>query len=127
MEVHKELGNGFLEAVYQEALEREFLENGIPYIREIPLTIYYKNKPLKKNYIADFVCYNKIIVELKALSAIVSEHKAQVINYLKITHFDLGIIINFGTMRLTHERIIRDHSRYESANATNKNEWRVNE
>ena len=76
--VHQELGCGFLEAVYQEALEKEFLIRNIPYKREIPLTIYYKNEPLDKFYAADFVCYDKIIVELKALSAITNEHQAQV-------------------------------------------------
>ena len=70
MAVHQELGNGFLEAVYQEALEKEFILRKIPYKREVPVTIYYKNEPLNKCYISDFICYNKIIIELKALSAL---------------------------------------------------------
>jgi len=107
MEVHKELGQGFLEAVYQEALEKEFIEKKIPYKREIPLIIYYKNKPLEKYYIADFICYDKIIIELKALTAITSEHQAQVLNYLTATRMKLGLIINFGKKSIEHKRIIK--------------------
>ena len=106
--VHKELGNGFLEAVYQEALEREFLKKNIPYKREAPLIIYYKNEPLDKFYTADFICYGKIIVELKALSAITSEHKAQVLNYLKASRLNLGLILNFGKQSLEFKRIIKE-------------------
>jgi GxxExxY protein len=78
MAVHQELGNGFLEAVYQEALEKEFQIRNIPYKREVPITIYYKNEPLNKFYIPDFICFDKIVVELKALSVITSDHQAQV-------------------------------------------------
>jgi len=109
MTVHQELGCGFLEAVYQEALEKEFNLRKIPYKREIPLTIYYKNEPLNKTYIADFICYNKIIIELKASSAIISEHQAQVINYLKATKLELALIINFGTQSIEHKRIIKNN------------------
>ena len=107
MEVHQELGNGFLEAVYQEALEKEFLEKRIPYEREVPLIIHYKNKPLNKHYIADFICYGKIIIELKALSTITPEHKAQLVNYLTATRLKLGLIINFGNKSLEYKRIIK--------------------
>ena len=106
--VHKELGNGFLEAVYQEALEKEFQIRKIPYKREVPLKIYYKNKPLNKTYIADFICFDKIIVELKALSAIASEHHAQVLNYLKASRLNLGLIMNFGKQSMEHKRIIKE-------------------
>ena len=106
--VHQELGCGFLEAVYHEALEKEFLIRNIPYKREVPLTIYYKNEPLDKFYAADFVCYDKIIVELKALSAITNEHQAQVLNYLKATKLNLGLIINFGKQRIENKRIIKE-------------------
>ena len=106
--VHQELGNGFLEAVYQEALEKEFQIRNIPYKREVPLTIYYKNEPLNKFYAADFICYDRIIVELKALSAITNEHKAQVLNYLKASRLNLGIIMNFGKQSLEHKRIIKE-------------------
>ena len=122
MNVHNQLGCGFLEPVYQEALEIEMRLLQIPHQREISFPIIYKGRELEKRYVADFVCYDKIIVELKALSSITSEHKAQVINYLKATQFELGIILNFGTTRLTHERVPRDHSRYLPANDAN---WRV--
>jgi len=105
--VHKELGCGFLEAVYQEALEKEFLFRGIPYRREVPLTVYYKNEPLSKSYIADFICCDKIIVELKALSLLTGEHQAQLMNYLAATKMKLGLLINFGKPRLEHKRIIK--------------------
>ena len=107
MEVHQELGHGFLEAVYQEVLEKEFRIREIPYKREVPLTIYYKNEPLEKLYIADFICYEKIIVELKAIPAMKSEHQAQVLNYLTVTGLKMGLIINFGKISLEHKRIIK--------------------
>jgi len=106
MAVHKEMGCGFLEAVYQEALEQEFCFQRIPYKREVPLPIYYKGELLSKSYIADFVCYDKIIVELKAVSSLSSEHKAQVLNYLKAVNFELGLLINFGECKLKYERLI---------------------
>ena len=110
MNVHNTLGHGFLEPVYQEAMQIEFEFLHIPYQREVSLPIQYRGRQLEKNYVADFICYDKIIVELKALSTITSEHKAQVINYLKATNFELGLLINFGAPRLTSERIIRAHS-----------------
>ena len=96
MEVYNTLGSGFLEAVYQEALEVEFKNVGIPYAREVPLTICYKGVTLKKSYFADFVCYGKIIIETKAIAAQSKEHAAQVVNYLKATGFQLGLLVNFG-------------------------------
>ena len=107
MEVHNGLGNGFLEAVYQEALEKEFQERKIPYKRESPLTIYYKNKPLNKRYITDFICYDKIIIEIKTVSAITAEHSMQIINYLTATNLKLGLIINFSKQSLEYKRIIK--------------------
>ena len=106
MNVHNELGSGFLEAVYQEALEHEFFLQNIPAKREAPLQILYKNYPLSKYYIADFLCYDKIIVELKAVSKINSEHTAQVINYLKAAKKELGLLVNFGEPKLEYKRII---------------------
>lgn len=105
--VHKELGCGFLERAYQDALEYEFKERGIPYEREKDIQIMYKGKPLGVPYRADFVCYGKIIVELKALSALENVHRAQVINYLKATGMKLGILVNFGEERANVERILR--------------------
>ena len=106
MEAHKELGNGFLEAVYQEALEIEFKTQGIPYIREPKLEIYYKGQKLKKYYVADFICYDKIIVETKALSGIESKNIGQTLNYLKATGYKLGLVINFGEESLKYKRLI---------------------
>ena len=107
MEVHQELKHGFLEAVYQEALEKEFHEKYIPYKREIPLKIYYKNKPLHKYYIADFICYDKIVIEVKAITATTLEHHVQLLNYLTAAKLKLGLIINFGRQSLEYKRIIR--------------------
>ena len=104
MKVHRELGCGFLEKVYQEALEREFIDEGIPYQREVNMKIYYKGTPLQQEYIADFVCYDKIIVELKAISKLSDVEKAQVINYLKATGYELGFLANFGETSLKTER-----------------------
>ena len=104
MKVHRELGCGFLEKVYQEALEREFIAEEIPFQREVNLKIYYRGVPLQQEYIADFVCYGKIIVELKAISKISDVEKAQVINYLKATGYELGILANFGEVSLKTER-----------------------
>jgi len=106
MEVHKTLGCGFLEPVYQEALSIEFQKQNIPFEKEKILSIIYKDIELEKKYIADFVCFSKIIIELKALSALTSEHESQVINYLKATGFKLSILVNFGEESLKYKRIV---------------------
>ena len=106
MEVHKELGMGFLEPVYQEALAHEFALQCVPYEREIELRIIYKGHKLNKQYFADFICYNKITLELKAVSSITGEHEAQVLNYLKASDFKLGLLINFGTKSLFYKRLV---------------------
>ena len=105
MEVHNELGNGFLGPVYQEALEEEFKLQGIPYEREKLLPVIYKGKKLSKEYFADFLCYNEIIVELKAVSVLSKPHKAQVLNYLNAANKEIGLLINFGETSLKWERI----------------------
>lgn len=104
-EVYKELGTGFLEKVYQEALEIEFQNAGIPYKREVEIAISYKNNKLHQKYIADFICYDKIIVELKAVSEIDDIHFAQVINYLKATNLDVALLVNFGEKPIFIKRI----------------------
>ena len=105
--VYNKLGHGFLEAVYQEALELEFKKQGIPYEREKELKITYDGVELKATYKADFVCYGKIIVELKAVSYLDDSHRAQVYNYLHATGFRLGLLMNFGnTDELEKERIV---------------------
>jgi len=106
MEVHKVLGAGFLEAVYQEAFEAELMNRNIAYSREQEIDIYYKDIKLKKKYFADFIIYNSIVVELKALNELNNDHKAQLINYLKATGYEIGLLINFGTRSLQYKRLI---------------------
>ena len=106
MEVHKKLGSGFLESVYSEALEIEFKDAGIPYEKEKKLPVFYDNKPLKKYFRADFVCYNSIILELKATKYSVEADRKQTLNNVKATNFKLGILVNFGTSSLTYKRIV---------------------
>ena len=94
--VHKELGCGFLEAVYQEALSIEFRNHRIPFEQEKSLDIQIKNIKLNKKYLADFICYDKIIIELNVVNAFTVEHEAQLLNYLKASGLKLGMLINFG-------------------------------
>jgi GxxExxY protein len=96
MEVYRTLGNGFLEAVYQESLEIEFKKREIPFQSQKPLTLLYQGQPLKQSYKTDFICYDKIIVEIKAISKLADEHRAQVMNYLKATGYQPGLLYNFG-------------------------------
>lgn len=105
IEVHKEIGCGFTELVYQEAFEEELRLRGIPFEREIVINVTYKGKVLSKGFRPDFVCYDKIIVELKAVSEFTDEHISQVYNYLKASGFKLGLLINFGTTSLKYKRI----------------------
>jgi GxxExxY protein len=111
MEVHRELGNGFLEPVYQEALVREFFLQSIPYEKEVELNILYKGFKLEKRYFADFICYDNIIVELKSVGCVNSEHESQVINYLNTTGYKLGLLINFGTKSLFYKCLVLTNSR----------------
>jgi GxxExxY protein len=106
MKVHRALGPGFLEAVYEEVVEKEFIIQKIPYKRQVQLNLYYEGVQLKKQYRADFVCYDSIIVELKAVTQIPSVFYAQLQNYLKCTNMELGMLINFGTPSLTYKRIV---------------------
>ncbi|WP_320167913.1 GxxExxY protein [Mangrovibacterium marinum] len=106
MEVHKTLGCGFLEAVYQEALALEFKSRGIPFEQEPLLEIVYKGQTLNKTYKADFICFDQIIIELKALNKLSNEHIAQTLNYLKATDYKLGLLVNFGTTSLQYKRVV---------------------
>lgn len=107
MEVYNQLGPGFLEAVYQEALEKELLLQDIPYDREKELTISYKGDVLQQTYKADFVCYGKVVVELKAVAGLDSAHRSQVYNYLRATGYRLGLLLNFGHANgLEYERVV---------------------
>ena len=105
MNVFNELGNGFLEAVYQEALAIEFGLMNIPFRREAKIDIFYKGNKLDKEYYAGFICYDSIIVELKAVSKLVNANKAQVLNYLHGTKLPVGILVNFGESSLKWERL----------------------
>ncbi|MGB9888327.1 MAG: GxxExxY protein [Anaerolineae bacterium] len=108
MEVHRELGPGFLEAVYQEAMEIELESRRIPYEARKTLTLCYKGHPLKKQYEADLICYGQIIVELKALDHLSGKEEAQILNYLKATGLRVGLLINFGSHpRLEWQRFVR--------------------
>lgn len=106
MEVHRILGPGFSESIYQEALAIEFERQGIPFEKEKAIIVKYKDTELHNTFRADFVCYHDIIVELKALESTTPEHRSQVINYLKATGFKLGLLINFGERQLYRRRII---------------------
>ena len=107
IEVHRVLGSGFLEAVYQQALEIELRRKDIPYVANKTLLVTYKGIQLRKEYVADFVCEDKIILEIKALDSLSGREEAQVINYLKVSNFRIGLLINFGAIRkLEWKRII---------------------
>jgi len=106
MEVHSVLGHGFLEAVYQAALAVEFSSRAIPFTREAPLTIKYKGVGLGMGYRADFLCFDSIIVELKAQAQISSNDQGQVINYLKASGHRRALLMNFGASRLEYKRIV---------------------
>jgi GxxExxY protein len=106
-EVYREMGCGFLGAVYQECLGKEFSKRGIPFVAQQGLKLFYKGEPLRQTYIPDFICHESIIIELKALASTTSEHKAQVMNYLKATGVRLGLLVNFGCyLKATVERIV---------------------
>ncbi len=96
-EVYKEMGSGFLEAVYQECLEKELRRQNIPFVAQKELKLVYKGETLQHTYKPDFICYDKIIVELKTVKTIAPEHKAQLLNYLKAAGSELGLLINFGS------------------------------
>ncbi len=106
MEVHKELGCGFLEAVYQEALGREFALQGIPFSSQPIVKILYRGEPLTKTYQPDFVCFGEVVVEIKAISSLSGIEEAQLINYLKATGLKVGLLLNFGAKSLEHKRFV---------------------
>lgn len=106
MEVHRNLGHGFLEIVYKDALEYEFLQNGIPYEHEKKYDVNYKDIVLKHKFYADFVVYDKIILEVKATNGVATDHFTRLINYLAASNCKIGLLVNFGEASLYHKRFI---------------------
>ncbi len=109
IEVHRQLGHGFLERVYHQALVIEFTVRSIPFQTEVQLPVSYKEQPLDCCYQADFICYDEVIVELKALERLSGKEEAQVINYLKATGLKRALLINFGSGRLEYKRLVLNY------------------
>ena len=110
MKVHRTLGPGFLEAVYEEALEKEFKNEKIPFEKQIKLNVFYGDEKLKKYYKADFICYDKIILEIKSVGFMPQTFQMQLKNYLVATKMELGMLINFGTPSLAYKRILNSNN-----------------
>ncbi len=108
--VYNEMGCGFLEAVYQECLEKEFTERSIPFHAQFDLKLHYKGSELRQTYKPDFICFDKIILEIKAVKALAPEHAAQLLNYLKATGLELGLLVNFGAYPKTEIKRIANTS-----------------
>lgn len=106
MEVHNTLGAGFLEVVYKDALELEFLKSGIPFEREKEYIVNYKGTILPHHFIADFVVFDQIILEVKGVKSIAEEHIAQTLNYLKVSGNEIALLVNFGELKLNYKRLI---------------------
>ena len=106
IEVHRELAAGFLEAVYQEAIARELVKREIPFRAEVELPVFYKGERLSSSYRADFVCFDSIIVEIKALGQLTGIEESQLINYLKASGHPIGLLLNFGARSLQHKRLV---------------------
>ena len=110
MEVHRQLGSGFLEAVYQEALAMEFDIRRLPFRREVELPVFYKGKQLTTKYKPDFVCHGSLVVELKALAKLGGVEEAQVLNYMKAGSLATGLLLNFGAKALEYRRLVLTQS-----------------
>ena len=106
VEMHKELKLGFAEAVYQEGLEMEFKRQNIPFASQYPLSLYYKGELMQTKYYADFLCFNKIIVEIKAVDTLLPEHEAQLLNYLRVSRLHVGLLINFKKPKIEVKRFV---------------------
>jgi GxxExxY protein len=117
MEVHREKGFGFSEPVYQECMELELVDRRIPSQPQQEMRLWYKGRPLKKTYVADFIAFGKIIVELKALDKLTSREESQVLNYLKASGLEVGVLVNFGAPSLEWKRIVLTNRRHPSANS----------
>jgi GxxExxY protein len=125
MEVHRIKGHGFAEPVYQECMEIELTERGLPAAPQMELPIFYKGRRLKKTYIADFVAYDKIIVELKALDRLTEREEAQVINYLKSSGLEVAVLINFGAASLEWKRVVLTKHSTEAVDLQSKGPSRI--
>jgi GxxExxY protein len=111
-EVYNEMGRGFLEPVYQECLEKELGTRGVPFESRITLEIEYKGEKIKKKYQPDLVCYGSVVVELKALSRLLGEHEAQLLNYMRAGGFEVGLLVNFGHYpKLEYTRLVNQKNR----------------
>jgi GxxExxY protein len=110
MEVHRQLGAGFLVSVYQEALAVELADRGIPFRREVELPVMYKGRALSAQFRADFICFDTVIVELKAIEAMGGAAEAQLVNYLKATNLPVGLLLNFGAKSLDYRRFVGPES-----------------
>jgi GxxExxY protein len=106
IEVHRQLGCGFLEAVYQEAFQQELLERKNPFQREVHIPVFYKSVRLADDYRADFICFDSVVVELKAIQSLTGTEEAQVINYLKATRREVALLLNFGSKSLEFRRFV---------------------
>jgi GxxExxY protein len=118
MEVHRELGFGLLECPYKDALELEFSASAIPFRREIEIPVFYKGQKLRSYYVADFVCFERLIVEAKAIKSLSDVDRAQTINYLKATGHNRALLLNFGAPSLQYERIVNRLGRHLPRNDT---------
>ena len=115
MEVHKQLGPGFLEAVYHQALRIEFIERQIPFAHEVSLPIFYKDQQLSAVYRADFICFDEIVVEVKAMNGLTRLEESQLLHYLKATRLKTGLLLNFGAHSLQYKRRSNDGKKPESS------------
>ena len=114
-EVFNEMGCGFLETVYQECFERELASCNVPFVAQQPIDLVFKGQELRRTFSPDLLCFGKVIVELKAVRRLVAEHRAQVINYLKASRLEVGLLVNFGSYpQLDYERIVNQKDRFQT-------------